>query len=357
MKLLWPSTVFTWATAAAGIIIAAVIHERLPGAAGGVLRYWGVMVAVALSLALTAATLGQLAVRYRYLAGSVFILVAGFALLAIVSASTVPTVSPTGGGIVAYAFYSVIVSMFAALTVFFVVTGFPGYTAPAVAVAQVFILAAALFIGGGLGHCRLVDHWDRAVPVSRLTIAGGMSIPLVEDSCAFVLGKDSRLYSIDLAIARKKVIAKLPRPEPEEAGFPHLVKSRDWLEPLYGKMSRLSKTMLQVEYPYNLEYEDGTEAGLWTFAARVDVVTKQTTWQIIEERPETEHYMLAPVSWGGYTLAMGEINLWELSIEGPGVKTVIWQKEELHWLAAAPGRLMAATKKGTLYIIDVSQAH
>lgn len=111
MRLLWLNTVAGWIITAAGVIAVAVIHQRIPGAPEGVLRYWGVMLAAALSLGLTAASLGLFSVKHRLLVGSLFILIAGSALLLFISANTVPRVSATGGGIVSYAFCSAVISL------------------------------------------------------------------------------------------------------------------------------------------------------------------------------------------------------------------------------------------------------
>lgn len=358
MKTLWLSTLISWGITLAGFLMAAGIRLRVFEAPGGLTRHWGVMLAASVSLALTAAALYIPAGKSRLTVVGLFLGAAGFLFLLVIAHFTMVSVSGQRHVNSGYAMLSIAAALVLAFIIFAAAAHWGKQAAWFFVLAQLAVISAALAAGGGLGHLRLIDHWAEPVSVTRLALRGGVSPPLVEEIHAFVLDKEGILYRIDLGEVLIEEVGAVPRPEPAEAGFPHLVKAPRWADTLEGQISRAGPSTMIVRYPYVLaEIGPGGKpvtAGRWTLEALIELPAGEAAWRLLEEDFAFEGHRLGPVRRDGYTLTMGAIQLRELTVEGPGVKTVIWQKEEMHWLASAPGRFLAATRNGTLYIIALN---
>jgi hypothetical protein len=45
----------------------------------------------------------------------------------------------------------------------------------------------------------------------------------LEEDAAYIVDRQGRLYQVELAAGRKRLLAQIPRPAPAEVGFPGLV--------------------------------------------------------------------------------------------------------------------------------------
>jgi len=208
---------------------------------------------------------------------------------------------------------------------------------------------------------------EETVSVQRLMLGDGeLSFPLVEEDTAYIVDRQGRLYQIELAAGRKRLLALVPRPTAAEAGFPGLVlpSIESPGSPFGGVMSRVGDDELSFRYIYNLmrriEYGYG-DGGSWTMHVRINQNSGQVSWQLKGREHEAPVEFPLPAH---TTEAQGKVisvapdhvlmHPFSVLIEGEGIKTAIDPLGWVNWAQAKHGWILVGTNRGGLLIVTTN---
>ncbi|MBS3951160.1 MAG: hypothetical protein KGZ53_10960 [Peptococcaceae bacterium] len=198
------------------------------------------------------------------------------------------------------------------------------------------------------------------VSVQRLRLGDGeMGFPLVEEDAAYIVDRTGRLYQIKLAEGQRRLLARIPRPTAEEAGFPGLALvpvTRDAASPflLGGVLKRVNSDELAYHYEYI-----GTTDGTFTLEVKINQNSGQVSWQLSERKPTIPF----PPPVYAATMAQGKIisvatdlgfSPFTVLIEGEGIKTAIDPMGWVNWAQAKHGWILVGTNRGWLLIITTN---
>jgi hypothetical protein len=232
-------------------------------------------------------------------------------------------------------------------------------------VFQLVVLSGAVYYYTyHYGVWRLVGEHLR---VQRLRLGDGeLSFPLVEEDTAYIVDRQGRLYQIELAAGRKRLLALVPRPTAAEAGFPGLVlpSIESPGSPFGGVMSRVGDDELSFRYIYNLmrriEYGYG-DGGSWTMHVRINQNSGQVSWQLKGREHEAPVEFPLPAH---TTEAQGKVisvapdhvlmHPFSVLIEGEGIKTAIDPLGWVNWAQAKHGWILVGTNRGGLLIVTTN---
>ncbi|MBS3873889.1 MAG: hypothetical protein KGZ92_07975 [Firmicutes bacterium] len=192
------------------------------------------------------------------------------------------------------------------------------------------------------------------VSVQRLRFwAAPLSFPLVEADAAFIVDRRGRLFRIELASGRKRVIAEIPRPMPAAVGLDGRTlprATREW-SPFAAEeaLTRIDHNTLNFRYRYLSPY---------IMHAKIDELTGELTWDLKEGSgaitPPPAH--LSTVSRGAViSVLSGGRRGFDVQIQGENIKTAVdplglvdWKHSEHGWILVGTncGELIIATTKG-----------
>ena len=201
--------------------------------------------------------------------------------------------------------------------------------------------------------------------VQRLRLGDGeLGFPLVEEDAAYIVDRQGRLYQVELAAGRKRLLAQIPRPAPAEVGFPGLVLpsiERPGSPFVGGVLTRVSGDELSFRYIYHLMrriaygYGDG---GSWTIDVRINQESGQVSWQLKGRAHEAPVEVPLPAH---TTEAQGRIIRvapdhgltapFTVLIEGEGMRTAIDPLGWVNWAQAKHGWILVGTNRGGLVIV------
>ncbi|MBS3978095.1 MAG: hypothetical protein KGZ75_15430 [Syntrophomonadaceae bacterium] len=205
---------------------------------------------------------------------------------------------------------------------------------------------------------------EEPVSVQRLSLGiGELSFPLVEENAAYIVNRQGRLYQIELAAGRKRLLAQIPRPTAEEAGFPGLVLptiESPW-SPFGGVLTRVSDDKLSFRYIYNLmkRIEHGFgDGGSWLMEVTINQKSGKVSWQLKGKEYEAPFEFPLPTH---TTEAEGRIIRvvpdhgitapFTVLIEGEGIRTAIDPMGWVNWAQAKHGWILVGTNRGVLVIL------
>ncbi len=225
----------------------------------------------------------------------------------------------------------------------------------AVALQLVVLSGAVYYYTYHYGVWRLAGE---PVSVQRLRLGDGeLGFPLVEEDAAYIVDRQGRLYQVELAAGRKRILAQIPRPTPAEVGFPGVTLppiTRDERSPFFRDSALTRVNSNELSYRYDLI---DTADGIWTMYVRINEDTGQVTWQLkgMEYRIPVEP---PPVFWEtvsqGRTIRLTGDTLapyFPLLIEGEGIRTAIDPLGRVNWAQAKHGWILVGTNRGGLVIV------
>lgn len=236
-------------------------------------------------------------------------------------------------------------------------------------IAQILLVIISFSFSGSFKVILPVQHYGRRIAVKQLNFGRKeVSFPLIEKEQMFLVDSDGYLYKFEFATGKKKVVVRLPMPDPEEAGFtpdkgfPPNVSSPPGEKsprPWFSSIRRVGKNMLLVEYPYHIgEYEEhpggysySASLGNWHLQSVVDLETGTVlSWKVQEGAGGFEPGYPDPISAGGYEVSS---DLFKVNITGPDTRTRLLMKGNVLWFAASGSDVFAGTDKGRVYIIKL----
>jgi len=224
--------------------------------------------------------------------------------------------------------------------------------------ALVLVQALALgtfFLGAGPDFLRSIQHEGAALPVRVLNFKGGVSLPLLEGACLYVLDGDMVLHRVQLDSGSREQVARIPRLTPEQAGFPgftYLEGSPLFRSAQITRTGARELTVLYQDHPYRSITPSHSEGRYFLAKIRVDETTGAINWQVSDESLDTGYY-LNPASRGNYTLSVEGARWNVFRVRGPGVDTRIWFRGYPSHLVSGPGGFCATTEGGRLYLISL----
>ena len=203
---------------------------------------------------------------------------------------------------------------------------------------------------------------EETVSVQRLMLGDGeLGFPLVEEDAAYIVDRTGRLYQVDLAEGRKRLLARIPRPTAEEAGFIGLTLApvtRGAASPflLDGVLKRVNSDELAYQYEYIV-----TTDGALTMHVRINQNSGQVSWQLKGreheapvEFPLPAHTTEAQGKVISVAPAHGLTSPFSVLIEGEGIKTAIDPLGWVNWAQAKHGWILVGTNRGGLLIITTN---
>jgi len=226
------------------------------------------------------------------------------------------------------------------------------------------LLLLQLTLAAGLAYYYTYHYgvWhltEEPISVRRLRLGDGeLSLPLIEGDDAYIVDRAGRLYQIDLALGRKRVLAQIPRPTAAEVGFP--AQALPVVEhpaiPFRGMLTRVDDYELSFRYLHQLVGWGPIGAGVWTVEVRINQNTGHVSWRV-EGR---EHEALVEFTRYNVTVAHGRtLSVHSLAtgtrpftvvISGEGIKTAIDPLGRETWEHANHGWLLVGTDRGGLII-------
>ncbi|MEW6663200.1 MAG: PQQ-binding-like beta-propeller repeat protein [Bacillota bacterium] len=295
----------------------------------------------------------------------------------------VPYFALLGDGFAGFMFYSItkfkppgfpveFIFLFAApiLTGFFIVLLWNKDESQKIKIYRVALLIQIAVAAGTVYYYSYhygVRHLGDPVSVRSVRLGGyGLSRPLVEGDVAYIVNGDGRLFQVDLATARKRTLARIPLPKPDEAGLPGLVlppreKGRAGPYLREGVLARHESGEISYRYMYSpakpVRFDSGygyNNAGLWTMDVRIDKESGSVSWQLREyEGPAGAAPYGLPVEYGGIALDPDDYTYrpFTILIEGEGIKTAIDPVGRVGWTHGDQGWILVGTDKGVVYII------
>ena len=226
------------------------------------------------------------------------------------------------------------------------------------------LLLLQLTLAAGLAYYYTYHYgvWhltEEPISVRRLRLGDGeLSLPLIEGDDAYIVDRAGRLYQIDLALGRKRVLAQIPRPTAAEVGFPAqaLPVVEHPASPFRGMLTRVDDYELSFRYLHQLVGWGPIGAGVWTVEVRINQNTGHVSWRV-EGR---EHEALVEFTRYNVTVAHGRtLSVHSLAtgtrpftvvISGEGIKTAIDPLGRETWEHANHGWLLVGTDRGGLII-------
>lgn len=201
---------------------------------------------------------------------------------------------------------------------------------------------------------------EESVSVRRLWLGDGeLGFPLVEEDAAYIVDRTGDLYQIELSEGRKRLLARIPRPTPEEAGFPGLTLSpvtRGTTSPFFleGVIKRVNPDELAYQYNYIVTTDDA-----YTMHVRINQNSGQVSWQLSEREP---------IPWPPpiYTATRAQDRIisvapdhvltspFSVLIEGEGIKIAIDPMGWVNWAQAKHGWILVGTVRGGLLIVTTN---
>jgi len=232
----------------------------------------------------------------------------------------------------------------------------------AMALQLVVLSGAVYYYSYHYGVWRLAGE---PLSVQRLRLGDGeLGFPLVGEDAAYIVDRQGRLYQVELAAGRKRLLAQIPRPTPPEVGFPGLVlpSIEGPGSPFVGGvLTRVSGDELSFRYIYHLMrriaygYGDG---GSWTIDVRINQESGQVSWQLKGRAHEAPVEVPLPAH---TTDAQGRIIRvapdhsltapFTVLIEGEGMRTAIDPLGWVNWAQAKHGWILVGTNRGGLVIV------
>jgi len=208
---------------------------------------------------------------------------------------------------------------------------------------------------------------EEPVSVRRLRLGdGNLSHPLIEEDAAYIVDSGGRLYRVDLALGRKRLLAQIPWPTAAEVGLPELARHPNVerpQNPRWGVLSRIDDDKLSFRYDFHLHRrsEHGyVHAGSWTMEIIINQQDGRVSWRLKGREHETpiEFPMLSnrTVSQGKTILVTTDLFQYRpftVIIAGEGIKTAIDPLNPLGmvtWEHANHGWLLVGTDRGGLII-------
>ena len=203
---------------------------------------------------------------------------------------------------------------------------------------------------------------EETVSVQRLMLGDGeLGFPLVEEDAAYIVDRTGRLYHVDLAEGRKRLLARIPRPTAEEAGFLGLTLApvtRGAVSPflLDGVLKRVNSDELVYQYEHIV-----TTEGAFMIHVRINQNSGQVSWQLKGKEHEAPVEYPLPIH---TTVAQGRIisvaldhvlmHPFSVLIEGEGIKTAIDPLGCVNWAQAKHGWILVGTNRGGLLIVTTN---
>jgi len=217
---------------------------------------------------------------------------------------------------------------------------------------QMLILAVAVYY---FTYHYGVQHLAQpVVSVQRLRFwAPPLTFPLVEEEAAFVVDRRGRLFRIDLASGRKRVIAQIPRPSPADVGFGNMTLERatGWWSPFRneGVLTRIDHSTLYFRYHY---------IDLFNIHARINELTGEVDWNLHKRTGVTDP---PPVFWEtvsqGTAISVlgGGARYFNVLIQGENIRTAIDPLGWVDWRQAEHGWGLLGTSRGHVIIVTVKE--
>jgi len=208
---------------------------------------------------------------------------------------------------------------------------------------------------------------EEPVSVRRLRLGDGtLSHPLIEEDAAYIVDNRGRLYRVDLALGRKRLLAQIPWPTAAEVGLPELARHPNVerpQNPRWGVLSRVDDDELSFRYDFHLHRrtEHGyVHAGSWTMEitihqeyGRVTLRLKEREDEALIKFPLRSNRTIAQGKTIWVTTALVQYRPFTVIIAGEGIKTAIDPLNPLGmvtWEHANHGWLLVGTDRGGLII-------
>jgi len=237
------------------------------------------------------------------------------------------------------------------------------------------MLQVALSVGLAYYYTYHYGVWhlsEQPVCVRRLRLGdGNLSHPLIEEDAAYIVDSRGRLYRVDLALGRKRLLAQIPWPTAAEVGLPELTRHPNVerpQNPRWGVLSRVDDDDLSFQYDFHLHRrtEHGyVHAGSWTMEITIHQEHGRVTWRLKER--EKEAFIEFPVR-SNSTAVQGK-TIWittdlfqyrpfTVIIAGDDIKTAIDPLNPLGmvtWEHANHGWILVGTDRGGLIIATIKE--
>jgi len=201
---------------------------------------------------------------------------------------------------------------------------------------------------------------EEPASVRRLRLGDGeLSLPLIEEDAAYIVDRAGRLYRVDLALGRKRVLAQIPRPTAAEAGFPAqtLPAVEHPASPFRGVLTRVDDDELSFRYLHQLVGWGPIGAGIWTIEVGINQNSGHVSWRVEGREREAPVEFTSPhvtVAQGrriGVGTHLTQYRPFTVQIgDGGGIKTAIDPLGRATWEHANHGWLLVGTDRGGLII-------
>jgi len=348
-------------------LILAIFFLRYSRGFGGFGTETAYLVAIA-SLCLTFIMLVR---GLPFWASAAFFIFVGSPLMAGASFLIAPTVG-YGGQIINFALKTIIVAISASCLLLVLFRKFSLTNGKALKILlfiQVAMVLAGFVFSGAINHISWLEERGSKVSIRSIRLEKEvgtnpvLSCPLIEDNRLFVMTKSGFFYEVNLEKAKIISRISLPMPTPAEAGYPDLrsLKDETSAKPVFGKISRISASLLKVEYPFYMyrldDYQSGwgySSAGYWSIEAEIDLQSKTiASWQI-KQGESSLSCDPRPIKSGQFEAKWGDYRD-SLHILGPNTDSRVWTKGWASWLEASPPYFITGTTKGMIYVVTVPQ--